>query len=706
MNKKMLFAAIAAFMGMSLLSSCSDTDELEEVSFANGKQINFSMVSKTTRGSAITGSNYLNTSLVPNMQVWAWFAGNRYMQMQQYGQGDDGVRVGDQYIGSNGNGIVIDNISKENPLTSIWDYHNPADVAFWPQNNHNLNFQAILPASDAEFTVSTTVANNIGHVVATVSVPTSTILQKDIMFAKSNEEAPRKADANTPVNFNFEHALSQIVFAGRVASNNMSVEINDIAIVNVAQKGKIGYFEENDTMIYPEAGGIKMDGTDDIYDVVLGSSVDENSALQTYRIGLIDNARLTPTENMEEPKNLTAANGALMLLPQDRSEYKWKTTAEAPVAIPNYVAPNFKDTYMTVSCKVKNGKTYILGDDKNFETVYIPFEVKWEQGKKYTYTIVFGDNVGAFKKDGKPLDKMLPITYSLSSVTEWNEINKGEHNIKYYIDEALPIIDAQIDDAIQQINSAASAAILGGNDTEIINALAETALSKIDSVKTASIKLIQGILTEKNLNTEMQNVKTSIRNTLNEYIKPINLLTPLTVETSLEAKDLGLSVKWANMNCEANSNIESGNYYRWMSVYGNDWISQGIHIASTLSENYSLAGDAANVKMGNKWRMPTVEETEEFIDNIQSELANIGGTDGYIITSKLNGAKIFLPICGAKDTHGESTELKYDSDVSFWIAKNSFQSSYARCLNHTPDGWNTNGQDALLSLPIRGVMEY
>lgn len=696
MNKKMLFAAIAAITGMSLLSSCSDTDELEEVSFANGKQINFSMVSKTTRGTAITGSNYLNTSLVPNMQVWAYFA-DQGIELMEEGQGDDGYRAGLQYVGSNGNGIVIDNISKDNPLTSIWDYHNPADVAFWPQNNHKLNFQAILPARDAEFTVTSTAANNLGHVVATVTVPTTAVAQKDIMLAKSNNEAPRKADANTPVNFNFEHALSQIVFSGRLASNNMSVEIKEIKISNVAQKGKVGFFEENDTLI------AKEDPWEvDQYDAVLGAEVDENSPLVEYSIGLVDDPVLTPDVNLEESKNLTAANGALMLLPQDRIEYKWNT------ANPITKLNTFKETYLTIRCKVKNGNTYILGDNKNFSNVYIPFEVKWEQGKKYTYTIVFGDKVGGYDINGKPIDNLLPITYSLSSVTEWNEVNMGDHNISYYIDESLPIINAKIDEAIQQINSAAQQAIASGNDAEEINALADAALNKIDSVKTASINLIKTVKTDKEYETEMQNIDSSIKTVLYAGIKPINLLIPVTVETSLMAKDLGLSVKWANMNCEANSNTESGKYYCWMNINGNNWAEVGDPVFSyTDTPNYTLEGDAAYRIMSNKWRMPTFTESKELMDNITCESTSIGDTDGYVIASKINGVKMFIPITGAKDQYGKPTILEEEEDVAFWIngGKASWK-GYAYCLSHKTNGWDWGYQDAALALPIRGVMEY
>ena len=90
----------------------------------------------------------------------------------------------------------------------------------------------------------------------------------------------------------------------------------------------------------------------------------------------------------------------------------------------------------------------------------------------------------------------------------------------------------------------------------------------------------------------------------------------------VEAVDLGLSVKWANM----------------MTKY------------STIDKRFQLApvDDAANANWGGKWRMPTAEECEELMNpnNCKWEWITKDGVNGYKITGKRTGNSIFLPITG------------------------------------------------------------
>jgi hypothetical protein len=69
---------------------------------------------------------------------------------------------------------------------------------------------------------------------------------------------------------------------------------------------------------------------------------------------------------------------------------------------------------------------------------------------------------------------------------------------------------------------------------------------------------------------------------------------------------------------------------------------------STLDRRIQLAlsDDAARANMGGDWRMPTVDEYEELIDNCKWEWTNKDGINGYKVTSKKNGNSIFLPITG------------------------------------------------------------
>lgn len=407
MKKKFIFAAMTALAMTAGMSSCSNDNEPaggfgetknEEgfLFFFFNAQPNNNAMGSVTKATPVTSSNFYNKTLVPNMKVWGFFG-------KDVTEGN-GITQGGQYVGVDGDGIVINNESTEGPNQSIWDYANDADRGYWPKEA--LNFQAIIPAGDNSFSVAATVGTSrLPHTVAEVTVPTNQAQQKDIMFAKVNDQT-RTADANTPVTFTFDHALSQIVFQGKTYANKISVDVESITIANADQKGRVGYLNDHENSI----------------DVVLGAELAENRAYAKYAIGMAANATLNNT-NMAEAKNLTAADGALIMMPQDRTGEKWSTTSVDNVAITEADAAH--ETYLAISCKIKNDNVFLIGGESAYETVYIPFEINWEQGKKYTYTLIFGKGTGGFDENGKPLDSMLPITYTVQSVNDWTPADGG-----------------------------------------------------------------------------------------------------------------------------------------------------------------------------------------------------------------------------------------------------------------------------------------
>ena len=127
----------------------------------------------------------------------------------------------------------------------------------------------------------------------------------------------------------------------------------------------------------------------------------------------------------------------------------------------------------------------------------------------------------------------------------------------------------------------------------------------------------------------------------------------------IEAVDLGLSVKWANMNLGAKTPSGFGSYFAWGETKTKQFFSWNTYTwskgdspsltkYSTLDRRTQLAlsDDAARANMGGDWRMPTVDEYEELIDNCKWEWTNKDGINGYKVTSKKNGNSIFLPITG------------------------------------------------------------
>ena len=143
-------------------------------------------------------------------------------------------------------------------------------------------------------------------------------------------------------------------------------------------------------------------------------------------------------------------------------------------------------------------------------------------------------------------------------------------------------------------------------------------------------------------------------------------------EVDFEMVDLGLSVKWATCNLGASSPEEYGNYYAWGETerYGNrPWDARWklykwcMGSESTLTKyctdpNYGYNSftdnkiildpedDAAKVTLGGDWRMPTIADWEELMNNSVWTWCWLKSTYGYKVTSLVPGFTdkwIFLP---------------------------------------------------------------
>lgn len=138
-----------------------------------------------------------------------------------------------------------------------------------------------------------------------------------------------------------------------------------------------------------------------------------------------------------------------------------------------------------------------------------------------------------------------------------------------------------------------------------------------------------------------------------------------------EAVDLGLpsGLKWASFNLGASKAEESGYYFAWgetqpkdvynwstyqlcaegtyntLTKYCND-SSRGYNGFTDGKNVLDLEDDAANFNLGGGWRMPTLEDITELINNCSWLWINQENVDGYQVTSKSNGNSIFLPVTG------------------------------------------------------------
>ena len=122
--------------------------------------------------------------------------------------------------------------------------------------------------------------------------------------------------------------------------------------------------------------------------------------------------------------------------------------------------------------------------------------------------------------------------------------------------------------------------------------------------------------------------------------------------------DLGLSVIWATFNVGASAPEEAGDYFAWGEVQTKEeykdnnykWYNGGSYDITKYNATDNKAtlesdDDVAHVLWGGDWRMPTIDEFKELMDNCTWTWKE----NGYEVTSNKTGYtsnKIFIPAAG------------------------------------------------------------
>lgn len=131
-----------------------------------------------------------------------------------------------------------------------------------------------------------------------------------------------------------------------------------------------------------------------------------------------------------------------------------------------------------------------------------------------------------------------------------------------------------------------------------------------------------------------------------------------TIQQLHQAIDLGLpsGTKWASFNLGATKPEGYGGYYAWGETVEKEeyvWRTykhcNGFLFPHNLGSN--IAGtsfDVAHVIWGGNWRMPTLEQFKELLDNCNYEWVIQNGVYGGKFESKINGNSIFLPAAGSR----------------------------------------------------------
>lgn len=202
-------------------------------------------------------------------------------------------------------------------------------------------------------------------------------------------------------------------------------------------------------------------------------------------------------------------------------------------------------------------------------------------------------------------------------------------------------------------------------------------------------------------------------NTANRYYG-----MPIRAVKSPQAVDLGNGIKWATGNLTKDSNgnykiaeeVDPGAYFSWGDINGhnvagqnegysfdqtnyNNGVSGSGHNLSTSFTSGDATYDAARAKLGNTWRIPTIEEWQWLKSNCYWNKTTLGGVSVWSITGS-NGAQIFLPMSGMY-MNGSTLQ-----DEGLFA---SYMSTTRDCWSLSPSAHSSDIQSAWNGISIRPV---
>ena len=169
--------------------------------------------------------------------------------------------------------------------------------------------------------------------------------------------------------------------------------------------------------------------------------------------------------------------------------------------------------------------------------------------------------------------------------------------------------------------------------------------------------------------------------------------------------DLGLpsGLKWATCNVGATAPEEYGNYYAWGEIETKDDYSESTSLTNGM-ELGNISGnpqyDAATANWGGDWRVPTIAEFDELLNNCTRTWTTQNGVNGYLVTGP-NGNSIFLPAAGCR---GATSLYDVGSYGYYWSSSPDDTScAYNLCFNSGDH--NTNWSNRHLGFSVRPVYD-
>ena len=380
--KKVIFGT--ALASMALFSACSSDNELANVETAASNAIGFHVVGNKaeTRATPITSTNITTT----NFNVYAFTNdGTAFMGTSDTSAGYNGINI--SYKGEEG--------------SKTWDYTTPSDLRYWPEKSTPLNFYAVNPGTFNtdiaahycwEFTSN---SQKISYTCFDENGKTTNPENIDVMYATAPNQTYETSNGGK-VKFTFKHILSQVVFKAKTALASMEVNIETIKIHN------------------SRLGGVFTLPTADAPKGIWELKEAANPKLKWGTFTVVQGKNITVTSTGAD----ISVDDPLLFVPQTLDA--WKTSATT--AKPKADADTDHESYLEISCKIKQAGVYVFGSDSEYKTLYVPFGTTWEIGKRHIYTLIFG---GGYDTDGHTILK--PINFE-AETSDWVD-GTGSGNI-------------------------------------------------------------------------------------------------------------------------------------------------------------------------------------------------------------------------------------------------------------------------------------
>ena len=376
-------------MGAALLTLGSCTSEINEEGFVDkANTISFSAYSNKTRAMGVdvtsdnmNGDNFGVVGYKSNNSIYLYKGTESAVEQTWQSSGESGS----------------------------WEYSNMGDLKFWPEGT--MDFYAYFPYSDnATFAES----DASGDVMTIPNVNCS----HDVLFAYKGSQ---EKTVRVPLTFN--HAFSKIKGLviempadGSLFKSNCQVEVQKVEFINTSTKGDVKVNNSGKASYSVNPSNVTLSET--LASVVTINNTDASKDL--INNGTNAKGYLFATNSSET--NSVTGTGKTM----------WDGTKTLLTA--GTTLETLGQVCLKLTCKVWNGPDnnkyyYVGGDGDNYGEVYIPLKgtdansnsvTTFDAGKRYTYNIVFKDNVG-FRDNGDPV--LRPILFEVESVSDWSDVN-------------------------------------------------------------------------------------------------------------------------------------------------------------------------------------------------------------------------------------------------------------------------------------------